>query len=150
MQLSQLFRWQQVPCLETYIYIDFGAFCCFWISVLLLASEMQGRSLIYITFVHTHAMFLVDLRKTKCPEIFSWNSGKKSSSSRHLLTVQTLVLLSDMSRQKFCRRNCACQSLSQRLKQPITCSHRMLCTKMTDAWVNQLITSPSARDENAL
>ena len=28
--------------------------------------------------------------------------------------------------------------------------HRLLCVKMADAWANQLITSPCARDENTL
>ena len=31
-----------------------------------------------------------------------------------------------------------------------TSGHRLLCAKMTDAWANQLITSPCARDENVL
>ena len=31
-----------------------------------------------------------------------------------------------------------------------TNGHRLLCAKMADAWANQLITSPCARDENAL
>ena len=31
-----------------------------------------------------------------------------------------------------------------------TNGHRLLCAKMADAWTNQLIMSPCARDENAL
>ena len=31
-----------------------------------------------------------------------------------------------------------------------TYSHRLLCTKMADAWANQITTSPHARDENVL
>ena len=82
-------------------------------------------------------------------KIFSLNSGKESRSSLdwHFKLPFSVVRFQG---RNFVERNALITVRKVGTTNNHTSNHGLLCTKMVDAWADQLKTSPRARDGNAL
>ena len=121
---------------------------------------MQGRSPIYITFCLVY--WKLGLPVNEVPrtslivflyvaiKIFLWNRGKKAALRFANSSNSPSPYIVRCDGRNSVRLNALIAVESVRPINNRTYSHRLLCTKMADAWANQLPTSPLERDENAL